>query len=104
VLAKLVGAALPDVSDAPADLKPELARMTWLDTQGLWAIAQTTMTVEQQTQLRQLTELQTQRDLTREEDERLNYLRKLYGRIMLLKAHAFALLSLRGGHLLLAEN
>lgn len=104
VLAALISAALPDVTDAPAELQPELARMVWLGDAELWAIAQSQMTDEQQTQLRNLGDRQAQRLLTTEEQETLASLRQIYGQFTLRKARAYALLSLRGGRPLLASN
>ena len=104
VLATMLAASLPDVEDAPLDMQAELTRMTWLSDQELWAIARSTMPEEQQKQLLDLSELQTQRLLTQEEQETLDALRKEYGRVTLCKARAYALLSLRGGRPLLAAG
>ena len=104
VLSATLAAALPDVEDAPTDMRPDLARMTWLSDQDLWAIARSTMPDDQQVQLQYLTELQAQRSLTQEDQEKLEALRQEYGRITLRKARAYALLSMRGGRPLLADN
>lgn len=97
LLTGLVTAALPDVEDAPLEVQAELARMTWFSGQELWSIARSTMTVEQQEQLRSLADLQTIRALTPTEQEALDNLRREYSRVTLRKARAYALLSLRGG-------
>jgi hypothetical protein len=94
----------PNVDDAPPDMQAELARMTWLSDQELWVIAHSTMPDQQQKQLWYLTELQTKRLLTQEEQEMLDALRQEYGSVTLRKARAYALLSLRGGRLLLADH
>jgi primosomal protein N' len=104
VLTTMLEAVLPDVEDAPPDMQADLARMTWLNDQELWDIARSTMPEEQQQQLRTLTELQAERPLTPEEQETLEMLRQEYGRSTLYKARAYALLSLRGGRPLLADN
>jgi len=104
VLTAILAAALPEVEDAPADMQAELIRMTWLSDGELWVIAQSTMPDDQQEQLRRLTELQTRRPLTPEEQETLEALRREYGRVTLRKARAYALLSLRGGRPLLATT
>jgi len=104
VLAAALSATLPDVENVPQDMQDELARMTWLSDQALWDIAHTTMSHEHQQQLLRLTELQDHRPLTTQERETLETLRQEYGRITLRKARAYALLSLRGGKLLLADN
>jgi hypothetical protein len=104
VLAATLDAGLPNVSDAPDLLQAELAAMTWLSDAELWSIAQSTMTVGQQTQLRRLSERQGQQPLSPSDAERLDSLRHEFGRITLCKAHALALLSLRGGRPLLASD
>jgi hypothetical protein len=81
-------------------MQAELARMTWLSDQAPWAIARSTMPDQQQEELWYLTEFQTQRQLTQEEQEMLEVLRREYGRVTLRKARAYALLSLRGGRLM----
>lgn len=104
VLADLLDAALPDVEDAPADMQADLARMTWLSDQELWTIARSAMPEKEQAQLSALTEIQAHRTLTLAEQEKLEALRQAYGRAMLRKARALAVLSLRGGHPLLAAS
>jgi len=101
VLSNILVAVLPVGHDAPADMQGELTRMAWLDSQELWRMAREQMSVAAQTQLQQLTHLQEQRPLTPAEQEQLDALRQEYGRITLIKARAYALLSLRGGEPLL---
>ena len=103
ILSELLAAALPTVHDAPADMQIELTRMTWLDSQELWRIARGSMSAEAQERLQQLIHLQGQRDLTSAEQEQLDALRQAYGRTTILKARAYALLSLRGGEPLLSR-
>lgn len=97
-------AALPDLEDAPLDMQAELAQMAWLNEPSLWAIAHSEITASQQETLQTLTDLQSQRVLTQDEQALLEELRREYGRVTLRKARAFALLSLRGGQPLLDEN
>lgn len=104
VLTAALAAALPEVQDAPADMGIELARMTWLSDQELWSIARSAMSDREQEALAYLSELQSQRDLSDSEMTKLDTLRQTYGQVTLRKARAYALLSLRGGKLLLAEN
>ncbi len=103
-LADMLAAALPDVDDAPPDMQADLARMTWLNDQELWTIARSVMSDEQQARMRELSELQTHRPLTADENDALEALRRVYGQITLRKARAYALLSLRGGRPLLADH
>lgn len=78
--------------------------MTWLNDTDLWIVARSVMLPKDQEQLRYLSELQSQRTLTEDEETRLRALRRVYGEVTLRKARAYALLSLRGGRPLLAEN
>ena len=102
VLTTTLASALPDVEDAPADMQAELVRMTWFSDQELWAIANSMMSEEGQKQLADLSD-QAQRQLTQDEREK-KALRQEYGRTTLRKARAYALLSMRGGRLLLADD
>lgn len=104
MLADVLESALPTVADAPPELQTDLARMTWLDDQALWTIARSEMPIEKQERLHDLTLLQHQRVLNREEERAIDDLRREYGSTTLRKARAFALLSLRSGRPLLAEN
>ena len=104
VLSDILAAVLPTVHDAPAEMQAELTRMTWLDSQELWRMAREQMPAEAQEQLRHLTQVQGQRALTSKEQAQLDALRQEYGRITLLKARAYALLSLRGGEPLLGRS
>ena len=103
VLTATLAAALPNVDDAPAEMRPELTRMTWFSDQTLWEIAHSALPAEQQEQMRALTEAQARRPLTAEEQTTQEALRREYGRVTLRKSRAYALLSLRSGHSLLAE-
>ncbi len=103
VLGDLLCAVLPAVHDVPEDLRAELLRMTWLPSQELWVLAQAHMPTAAQEQLLQLTHLQEQRALTPDEQTQIETLRQTYGRTTLLKARAYALLSLRAGTPLLGQ-
>lgn len=103
MLSDMLMAVLPKVADAPQEMQAELASMTWLDNDILWAIARSEMTAEQQSTMHQLVEFQAERPLTAPEQIKLEKLSQEYGRITLRKARAYALLSLRGGTPLL-EN
>lgn len=104
VLTDMLAATLPDVADAPPETQADLAGMTWLSSQELWEVARSEMPAERQQRLQDLVDLQSERPLSLEEEEVLETLRREYGRIMLFKARAYALLSLRGGLPLLADE
>jgi hypothetical protein len=103
VLRDLPAAVLPTMQDVPDDMQAELMRMTWLDSQELWRSAREQLSAAAQAQLQQLTHLQGQSPLTPDEQAQLDALRQAYGRMTLLKARAYALLSLRGGESLLGQ-
>ncbi len=104
VLTATLAAALPDVIDAPPEIQEDLARMTLLDDKALWEIARRDMPTDQQARLATLAAIQSQRQLNDAEVAELDDLRQEYGLTTLRKARAFALLSMRSGQLLLAEN
>ena len=103
VLSDMLSTVLPSVDDVPADMQMELTRMTWLDNEVLWQVARGAMTPKAQAQMQQLIQLQGERSLTPTEQSQLEVLRREYGRTTLLKARAYALLSLRGGKPLLSD-
>jgi hypothetical protein len=103
VLSAMLSAILPTAHDAPDDMQAELTRMTWLDSQALWRIARGQLSAEAQEQLQELIHRQAQHSLVPEEQAQLDALRQEYGRMTLLKARAYALLSLRGGEPLLSR-
>jgi len=103
VLSDLLASVLPTMQDVPDDMQAALVRMTWLESQELWRIAREQMSAASQEQLQQLTHLQGQHPLTLDEQAQLDALRQDYGRMTLLKARAYALLSLRGGEPLLSQ-
>lgn len=104
LLAEMLEAILPTVEDAPLDMQVELTRMTWFDNQHLWEIAHSFMSVDQQTRMMELAQLQEQHPLATAEQSELEGLRYEYGRAMVRKARAYALLSLRSGKPLLAQG
>lgn len=100
----LVGAlsvSLPDIHDVPASMRSELLEMTFFDEESLWQIAKGEMTSAEQSELQALLDVE-QRPLVLQEHVRLQELRESYGKAMLRKARAYALLSLRSGQPLLA--
>lgn len=101
VLSDMVSAVLPAVEDAPDELQVELVKMTWMDNHELWHIARDTLDAASQAELHHLSEQQATGRLSVAEIERLEALLHAYGRITLLKARAYALLSLRAGKTLL---
>lgn len=103
ILADMLTAVMPSLADVPPELQAELTQMTWLNNQDLWQIAHGSMSSQQQERLGQISQLADERELRPNEEEELETLRHEYGRITLIKARAYALLSIRGGKPLL-EN
>lgn len=101
VLVGALAVGLPDVHGAPESVRNELLEMTFLDEESLWRIAKDEMTSTDQKELRALLDVQG-RPLVPREEVRLQALRESYGKAMLRKARALALLSLRSGQPLLA--
>ena len=101
VLVGALAVGLPDVDDVPASVRRELLRMTFFDEELLWQIAKDEMASAEQKELQALLDVQ-QRSLFPQEQARLQELRESYGKAMLRKARAYALLSLRSGQPLLA--
>ena len=95
----LVGAlsvSLPDIHDVPASMRNELLEMTFFDEESLWQIAKGEMTSAEQSELQALLDVE-RRPLVPQEQVRLQELRESYGKAMLRKARAYALLRLRSG-------
>jgi hypothetical protein len=103
VLTDMLVAVLPPIGDTPADVQAELTRMTWLDNRTLWQIARRMMTPEEEANMADLSHRQQEVGLSQVEQKQLDALRREYGRITLMKARAYALLSLRGGKPLLSQ-
>ncbi len=101
LLTEMLTAILPTAHDAPAAIQTELTRMTWLEDRTLWEIVDSRMSHNDEGRLRQLAEMQGERPLSKNRQKELNKLRQQYSHITLLKARAYALLSMRGGKPLL---
>jgi len=96
ILVETLQAALPPVDDIPEHIKAEVASLDTLDTVELHEVAESQMAGTDQDALEYLLDLQAMRPLTAEEAARLASLRTEYGRVLLRKARAFALLAERG--------
>jgi hypothetical protein len=88
--------ALPALDDVPLEMTNDLAAMSTFSDETLWEIARSVMPVKSQTRLRALATAQRERSLTRTKLQKLDELRREYGRITLRKAHAYSLLRERG--------
>jgi hypothetical protein len=96
-------AVLPSIGDTPADMQAELTQMTWLDNRTLWQIARRMMTPEEEANIAALAHRQHEVGLSEVKQRQLDALRREDGRVTLMKARAYALLSLRGGKPLLSQ-
>jgi len=103
VVTDMVLSALPPLDDVPEEMRFELLQMSWADTPHLWQIAKGQMDVDEQQRMQVLVQQQVNSKLDTPEMDELEELRRQYGRATLRKAHAYMLLSLRGGQPLLKD-
>jgi len=96
ILVRTLDTALPPLEEVPAEIRAEVDALDSLSDDALWEVAQSTMPMQQQERLDALLDVQNMRPLTTEEAAELEKLRTEYGRILLRKARAYALLSERG--------
>jgi hypothetical protein len=96
LLVETLQAALPTMDEIPPYIQAEVAALDNLGEAALREITLSEMVSKDQEALEQLLDLQTLRPLTEVEESRLSELRIEYGRILLRKARAFALLAERG--------
>lgn len=96
VLVDALNVTLPSLDDVPADMEAELAAMACLSDDALEAMARMSMPTEHQRQLDDLLDAQNQGDLDVPGQRQLATLMAEYGRAMLRRAQAVALLSGRG--------
>ncbi len=96
LLVETLQAALPATDEIPDHIKTEVAALDRLDLVTLRKIAKSEMATKDQQSLEQILDWQGIRPLTNEETAQLAALRAEYGRILLRKARAFALLAKRG--------
>lgn len=104
LLSDMVLATLPHIDDVPDEMKVELLQMTWSDTPRLWRIAESQMDFNEQQRMQLLVQQKMVDGLTESEEDELEELQRQYGRVTLRKAHAYMLLSLRGGKPILKNN
>ena len=96
ILVRTLDTALPPLEEVPAEIRAEVDALDTLSDDALWEVTQSTMLTQQQERFDALLDVQSMRPLTVEEAVELEKLRTEYGRILLCKARAFALLSERG--------
>ena len=96
LLAETLQAVLPPADEISPSIQAEIATLDDLDDAELRDVAESEMALRDQQALDRLLDLQSMRPLTDDEAARLEGLRADYGRILLRKARAFALLAERG--------
>jgi hypothetical protein len=96
MLVETLQAALPPVDEIPDHIQAEVASLDKLETAELYEVAESQVADADQDALEYLLDVQTTRPLTDEKAVRLESLRLEYGRVLLRKARAFALLAERG--------
>lgn len=96
LLVETLQAALSLVDEIPTHIQAEIIALDRLDDTSLREVGESEMSFGDQQALEELLNLQNMRPLTDEEAEKLAALRTEYGRVLLRKARAFALLAERG--------
>jgi len=96
LLTETLQAALPPADEISASIQAEIATLDGLDDAKLRDVAESEMALRDQQALDRLLDLQSMRPLTDDEAGHLEELRADYGRVLLRKARAFALLAERG--------
>jgi hypothetical protein len=96
VIVDTLASTLPLLDDVPAEMASEVAAMAQLSDEALQGLANGTMLVERQALLHQLLEQQGQGALAEPAQRELASLMAEYGRSMLRRAKAVALLLARG--------
>lgn len=96
MLVDILAATLPLLDDVPVEMTNELAAMALLSDKVLESIAAVTMPVEHQQQLSNLLDTQGRGEIDETSQRQLAALMAEYGRTMLRRAHAVALLIGRG--------
>ncbi len=96
VLAEVLAAATPLVDDLPPDLQAEFGSLAELSDEALWEVARANLATGKRREYDRLLELNSAGNLSAEDRSRLEALRLESERLMLRKAHAYALLKWRG--------
>ena len=99
ILIRTLDTALPPLDEIPAEIRAEVDSLNNLSDDALWEVAQSTMATPHQERLDVLLDAQGARALTAAEASELEEMRIEYGRTLLRRAKAYALLSERGYHL-----
>lgn len=87
---------LPVLDDVPTEMVSEIAAMSHLSDEALQGLATSTLRPERQTSLSELLDQQGRGELDEAEQRELAVLMAEYGRLMLRRAKAVALLLARG--------
>lgn len=95
-LVETLQTVLPPVEEIPEHIQAEVATLDKLDDAALRQVSQSEMELKDQQAFEYLLDLQSSRPLTDEEAAQLAALRTEYGRVLLRKARALALLAEHG--------
>lgn len=96
VLQDSLSATLPPLDDIEPDEAIELARLALLNDSTLWEEARAQMSQTEQAEMQELLDRQGDGTLQSAEQARLHELMRIYGRLMVRKAHVYLLLARRG--------
>jgi len=96
VLAGVLAAAAPTSENLPPDIRMEIDALAELDDGALWKIARSVFSATRRRRYDELLDKNGAGTMTPDEREELKNLRLESERLMLRKAHAYALLKWRG--------
>lgn len=91
ILQKGIEHTLPPLDDLSSEEANELARLSVLTDTELWRISEALLPIAEQRELENLLENQRERDLSYEEQFRLQALMDQYGQLLVQKAHVWLL-------------
>ena len=100
LLVETLQATLAAIDEIPEQIRADVVALERLNEADLQAVAVSEMDLDDQKMFEHLLEMQGIRPLSSDETHQLDRLRNEYGRVLLRKARAFALLAERGHNLL----
>jgi plasmid stability protein len=95
-LLEVVVAAVPVADEPSDDLAEAISPLAALDDQALWRVARDRLPTDTAEQLQSLDQKRQREGLTEAEEQEAAALLQQYERLMLVRAHAVALLKQRG--------
>lgn len=91
-----LAAASPEMAELPEDLAAELEAMAYFSDDALWSATKPSISLAERARLEQLNQLASERQLSATEFREQAQLLQVWQRSLARRAHAFAILQLRG--------